>query len=75
MVVYHVVYSLSYDVMLGFDWLHTCSPHIDLWSYTLSVKVHGGHPLLISLPCNFIAHVEVASLDSVCKEISHGNIA
>ena len=41
----------------------------------MSVKVPGGHHFLASLPCNSIAHIELSSLDSICKEVDHGAIS
>ena len=73
----HIVLSLSHDIMLGFDWLHTCNPHIDWEACTLLVKVPGGHCLLVGLPCTlYYAHVELASLNSiVCKEVDCSTVA
>ena len=39
------------------------------------VEVPSGHRLLAGLPCNSIAHVELASLDSVCKEVDYDAVA
>ena len=39
------------------------------------VKVPGGHHLLAGLPCDSIAHVELAYLNSVCKEVDCGAVA
>ena len=41
----------------------------------LLVKVPGGHCFLAGLPCNSILHIELASLDSVCKEVDHSSVA
>ena len=71
---YHIVLSLSEDIMLRFDWIRTCEPHIDWWACTLSVSVPSGHHLLAGLPCNSILLVELTSLDSVCKEVDHGAV-
>ena len=35
----------------------------------MSVKVPGGHCLLAGLPCISAAHIELVSLDSICKEV------
>ena len=75
MVECHIVSSLSHDSMLRFDWLRTCNPYIDWWACILSVNVPGGHHLLAGLPCNSLAHVELASLDFVCKEVDRGAVA
>ena len=61
--------------MLRFNRLCTYNPFIDWWACTLLVKVPGGYHLLAGLLCNSIAHIELASLDSVCKEVDHGAIA
>ena len=39
------------------------------------VQVPGGHCLSVGLPCDSIAHVELASLDSVYKEVKHVAVA
>ena len=70
----HVVLSLSHDIVLGFDWLCTCNPYIDWWARTLLVKVPVGYHLLTGLPCNSLEHSELASLDSIFKEIGHGTV-
>ena len=72
---YHVISSLSHDFVLGFDWLRTCNPHVDWQACTLSVKVPGGLCPLPGLPCNSIVHIELISLDSVCKEVDLGVVA
>ena len=72
---YHIIQSLPHDIMLGFDWLRTCNPYIDSWACTLLVQVPGGHSFLDDLPCDSIAHVKLASLDSVCKDVDHGAFA
>ena len=41
----------------------------------MSVKVPGEHPLLAGLPCISVVHAELASLDSICKEIDHNKVA
>ena len=66
--------SLSHDIVLGFEWLRNCNPHIDWWACTLSVKVPGGHHHLAALLYNSIAHVELASLDSMCNEVACGTV-
>ena len=71
----HVVSSLSHDIVLGFDWLCICNPHINWQACTLFVQVPGGPRLLAGLPCDSIAHVELVSLDSVCKEVDFDAIA
>ena len=72
----HIVESLYHDIIvLGFDWLCTCNPHIDWWACTLLVKIPGRKCLLAGLPCNSIEHVELASLDSVCKDVDHDAVA
>ena len=71
----HIVSYLSNDVVLGFDWLCNCSPHIDWWSCALSVKVPSRHYPLASLLLDSIVHVELAFLDSFCKEVDHGAVA
>ena len=38
------------------------------------VIVPGRHSLRAGLPCNSIAHIELTSLDSVCKEIDCGTV-
>ena len=70
----HIVSYLSHDIMLGFDWLCTCNPHIDCQACTFSVKVPGRHCLLAGLPCNSVVHIELASLDSIYKEVDHGAV-
>ena len=75
MVEYHIVWSLFHGIVLGFIWLHTCNPHIDCLACTLSVKVPGRLCILAGLPCTTIAHVEIASLDSIYKEVDHGSAA
>ena len=45
----HIVQSLSHDIVLGFDWLCTCKPHINCWACNLLVKVPGGPYLTIYL--------------------------
>ena len=72
---FHIVLFLSHDIVLGFDWLHTCNPPIDWWACTLLVKVPGGHHILAGLPCESIVHIELTALDSVCKEVDHGAAA
>ena len=72
---FHVVLSLSHDLMLGFDWLHICNPHINWWAYTLLIKTPGRHCLLAGLPCNSIEHVEPASFDSIYKEVDYSVVA
>ena len=71
----HIFLSISHDIILGFDWLCTCNTHIDFWACILSVQVPGGHCLLDGLPCDSIAHIELASFDSVLKEIDHSAVA
>ena len=71
----YIVSSLSHDIVLGFYWLRTCNPHINWWASITSVKLPGGHYLLAGLPCNSIAHVEFAFLDSICKKVDCGAIA
>ena len=72
---FHIISSLSHDIVLRFDWFHTCNLHINWWACTLPVKVPGGHHLLAGLPCNSIVHIEFAYLDSVFKEVDRGTIA
>ena len=71
----HVFSSLSHDIVLGFYWLHAYSPCIDWWACTLLVKVPSGHCLLAALTCNYIVHIELASLDSIFKEVDDGVVA
>ena len=69
MVECHVVLLHSHSMVLGFDWFHSCTPHNDWWACTLLVKVLSGHCLLAGLPCKSTVYIELASLDSICKEI------
>ena len=71
----HIVSSLSHDIVLGFDWFRTCNPILIGRPVFYWLKVPGGHHLLAGLPCNSIAHAELASLDSICKEVDHGAVA
>ena len=40
----------------------------------MTVKVPSGHHLLAGLPCSSTEHVDLASLDSICKEVDHGAV-
>ena len=71
----HIVQSQSHDIVMGFDRLWTCSPHIDWWSGNLLVPVPRGNHLLAGLPCNSIVHVELASLDAIFKHVARGSVA
>ena len=64
-----IVSSLSYDIMLRIYWLRTCNPYIDWWACNLSVNIPGVYHILAGSPCNSIAQVELASLDSAYKEV------
>ena len=41
----------------------------------MSIQIPGGHHILAGLPCDSIVHIELASLDSVFKEVDHGAVA
>ena len=41
----------------------------------MSIKVPGGYHLPADLPCNSIVHVELAFLNSICKEGDCGAVA
>ena len=71
----HIIQSLSYDTILGFDWLFTCYRFIDQWACTLLVQILSRDCLLTGLPCNFIANIQIASLESVFKEVDHSAVA
>ena len=75
LVEYHVVLSLSHSIMLSFDWCHMCNSHSNWWVCILSVKVPGGYYILAAFPCKSLAHIELASLDSIFKEFNHGTVA
>ena len=60
---------------------------LDLTGFTLTTPILIGRPVFcvykylggtvswLVIPCDSIAHVELASLDSVCKEVDYGTIA
>ena len=72
---FHIISCQSHDIVLGFNWLHTYSPHINWWACTLSVKIPGRHCLMVGLTCNSIAHVELTSLDSIFNKVDHVSVA
>ena len=51
--------KLSYDIVLGVDWLQACNPTIDWWAYTVTLPVHGESQgrVIAGLPVKQVADV------------------
>ena len=72
----HVFRSLTSNVVLGMDWLHTFNPLIDLNAYTPSLECRGEilHILCTKYGC-FYASVEVYALKLVLNTMHSDKVS
>ena len=57
-----LVKNLSYDIILGMDWLKTTNPVIDCVACPLELTVGDNMYIVLALPVNSIAYVTLSSL-------------
>ena len=63
--------NLSYDIILGMDWIKSTNPAIDWVNSSLELTVGANHHILLALPVNSITNLTLSSAKQVLAEVKY----